>query len=201
MGVPAKVTLDAGGLRLTPIIPADHPFLYDLAMSEENLVLWRYRGSVPPPEQFVAQLYADVLVQFLVRLESGEPVGMVVAYAPNLQSRHVHLGAVMSRQAQGRMIGAMAMEIFIQYLFDVWDFHGIFAEVPEFTQNAMMKRHAERNPYLPFEETGRRPKFYYFRGQYWDDCLTYLSREAWDNRTGSLVREAEERRGEVGFTR
>ena len=176
---------------LTPIMPPDHPFLYELAMSEENLILWRYRGSVPPPDAFVAQLYADVLVQFLVRLaDTGEPVGMVVGYAPNLQSRHVHLGAVMSTSAQGRMFGALAMEIFIQYLFDVWDLHGIFAEVPEFTQNAMMKRHAERNPYLPFEETGRRPKFHYFKGQYWDDCITYLSREAWDSRTGSLVKEA-----------
>jgi len=191
MGEKLRVSLRGGGLVLTPILPPDHPFLYELAMSEENLILWRYRGTVPPPDVFVAQLYSDVLVQFVVRNEqTGEPVGMVVGYAPNLQSGHVHLGAVMSTSAQGRMIGALAMEIFIQYLFDVWNLHGIFAEVPEFTHNSMMNRYSERNAYLPFEETGRRPKFHYFKGRYWDDCITYLSRQAWDSRDGSLVKEA-----------
>lgn len=191
MGATAHVTLRGGGLVLKPIMPPDHPFLYDLATSEENLILWRYRGAVPAPEVFVAQLYADVLVQFIVRLEStGEPIGMVVAYSPNLQSGHVHLGAVMTTPARGRMMGAMAMEIFIQYLFDVWNLHGIFAEIPEYTQDAMMERRQERNAYLPFVETGRRPKFYYFKGRFWDDCITYLSREAWDSRTGSLTKEA-----------
>lgn len=137
---------------------------------------------VPPPDVFVAQLYSDVLVQFIVRSENGTPVGQVVAYSPNLQSRHVHLGAVMTRDAQGHLIGAMAMELLIQYLFDVWDFNGIFAEVPDFTLDPMMDKGDHRSSILPFEETGRRPKFHYFRGRYWDDVIVYLSREAWDLR-------------------
>lgn len=195
MGELQSVSLHGGGLRLTPILPPDHAFLYELAMSEENLVLWRFRGTVPPPELFVAQLYSDVLVQFVVRTDAGVPIGHVVAYAPNLQSRHVHLGAVMSQQTHGQLRGAIAMELLIQYLFDFWDFNGIFAEVPEFTQDQMMKKQAERNPFLPFEVTGRRPRFHYFKGRYWDDVIVYLSREAWESRSGSAIAQsnAEER--------
>jgi RimJ/RimL family protein N-acetyltransferase len=143
--------------------------------------MWRYHGQIPPFEGFVANLYTDVHAQFVIRLESGQPIGHVVGYAANLQGRHVHLGIVLAETTKGSRYGVPAMSLFIDYLFAVWDFKGIFAETPDFVASPL-EASGRTASALPFVETGRRPDYHYFNGRYYDDKISYLSREAWTNR-------------------
>jgi hypothetical protein len=45
-------------------------------------------GRPPPPDRFAADLWSQVLVQYVVRTHSDEPVGQVVAYAADLAAGH-----------------------------------------------------------------------------------------------------------------
>lgn len=182
-----KVTVGqpANDVMLSPITPNDHEFLYHCATSPNNVMSWRYHGQVPPPEAFVAGLYNDVLSQFVVRMGDGTPVGHVVGYAASLKNRHCHVGAVMAETDQQRGVGSRALELFIDHLFQVWDFNGVYAEVPEYTFKKLDDAGTTMGARLPFVETGRRPQFHYHSGQYWDDVIFYLPRLAWETRSSA----------------
>jgi RimJ/RimL family protein N-acetyltransferase len=177
-----KLTMTDGTVALWPVLPDDHEFLFHCSTSEWNNVRWRYHGHVPSVHAFAEHLYSDVHAHFVVRLVSGEPLGYVVAYAANLRSRHVHVGALFSEPAQGQRFGTRALALFIGYLFDVWDLNGVFAEVPEYTLAPIESTSSGLPSLLPFEIVGRRPRFHYQNGQYWDDFIVYLPIEAWRDR-------------------
>jgi len=177
-----ELELRRDGIGLFPIMAEDHGFLYTCAISERNSLLWRYHGQIPPFDMFVNQLYATAFVQFVVRrLDDGERLGHVVAYSANMQSRHVHVGAVMSEAAQRQGMGVTALELIIDYLFAVWDLRAVYAEVPQYTADPTHDN-ATLNSRLPFVLTGRRPEFHYHQGRYWDDLIFHLPRERWEQR-------------------
>lgn len=174
-----RLQLQRGGVGLYPLTPEDHPFLYQIAVSDRNSLLWRYHGQVPPFDVFVNQLYANAFAQFVVRRpDDGHRLGHVLTYNGDLRNRHAHVGAVMAEEAQASGHGTEALEIFIDYLFAMWDFRGLFAEVPQYIAEARpgVFDWQER---MPFELTGRRPDFHYLLGRYWDDMIYYLPRARW----------------------
>jgi len=174
-----RLNLSQGNIVLRPVTPEDHRFLYVCATSPGNSLLWRYHGQIPPFEVFVNQLYADMFAHFIVQMKTGEPAGYVMAYGQNLKARHVAVGALIAEHAQTGGIGQRAIELFVEYLFDVWPLRGVYADVPEFVADPF-KYSAGMNSRLPFVETGRRPGYHYHQGVYWDDVVFYLSRERWE---------------------
>jgi RimJ/RimL family protein N-acetyltransferase len=177
---PLRLQLSDGVIALWPVTPADHEFLFHCSVSEGNGLRWLYHGQVPSVEMFAAQLHNDVHAHFIVRDAGGNPLGYVVAYAANLRCRHVHVGALFAEYAQQHSFGTRALALFIGYLFDVWDLMGIYAEIPEYTFVAVdAGSSGEIGGRLPFEVVGRRPRFHYQQGRYWDDIIVYLPVEAW----------------------
>lgn len=177
---PLRLQLSDGVAALWPVTPGDHEFLFHCSVSEGNGSRWRYHGQVPSVDVFASQLYNDVHAHFVVRDAEGTQVGYVVAYAANLRSRHVHVGALFAEYAQQQSFGTRALRLFIGYLFDVWDLNGVYAEVPEYTWAAVESgTSGGLGGALPFELVGRRPRFHYQNGRYWDDMIVYLPVESW----------------------
>ena len=150
--------------RLTPVLPSSVPFLYKLAISPEIGFRWRYRGSVPHYAQFEAELWRSVLTQFVVEsIATGEPVGNVICYKPDLTLGHAYIGAAMSPAYGNSGIAIEPVALFVQYLFDVWPLRKIYLEMPEFN-------------YQQFSSTdgaftrveARFTDHDYYKGRYWD---------------------------------
>lgn len=177
-----KLDLAEGPTALWPVAPDDYEFLFHCSISERNGVRWRYHGQVPSPETFAQQLNQDVHAHFVVRDSDATRVGYVVAYAANLRSRHVHVAALFAEYAQQQAHGTRALRLFIDFLLNVWDLRGIYAEVPEYTLSPIQKSSRRLLRELPFEIVGTRPEFHYQNGRYWDDYIVYLSAEDWRNR-------------------
>lgn len=181
-----KLPMSHGDVELVPVIPPHFEQLYRIALSPSNAGRWRFHGSIPTPDDFVSTLSADTLVQFTVCVRSV-PVGYVVAYAPNLRNRHVHVGGVFDEDHQRKGSGGAAFSLFIKYLFSSWDLRGVFAEVPEYVFSEVELGSSGRlGARLPFEVVGRRPDFHYQFGRYWDDYILYLPRRSFDEAPGQV---------------
>ncbi len=128
---PLVPRLETQALRLQPILPEDLGFLYALAVEPETGFRWRYRGSVPPIERFKAELWNQVLLQYVVRrLEDNSPVGHVVAYGDELSLRHTYVGAVFHPEAAGTGLPAQAVSLFVRHLFRTFPLNKIYMEIP-----------------------------------------------------------------------
>ena len=101
--------------------------------------LWPYQddstrkhpGAVPAYDVFLRELWAGILVQFMVcDVATGEPVGFVVAHSADLKSGFAHVAVLMSPPAMGRGWGVEAGALFITYLFATWSFRKLYAEEP-----------------------------------------------------------------------
>jgi RimJ/RimL family protein N-acetyltransferase len=168
---PLVPVLETRSLRLTPIAPDDLGFLYALAVQPETGFRWRYRGSVPPFERFKAELWNQVLLQFVVRrIEDDVPVGHVVAYGDELSLRHTYVGAVFHPRSSGSGLAAQAVALFIRYLFHTFALDKIYMEVPGFNWPQVQSGQANL-----FRVEGVLRDHDYYAGRYWDKhiCAVY----------------------------
>lgn len=162
-------------VRLAAVTPDDHRFLFALATSAEMSYRWRYRNQIPRFEAFVQRLDADVLAQFVVRhLPDDEPVGHVVAYAPDLANGHAYVAGVFDPTVIGLHFGAEALSLFIDYLFATWDLTKLYAEVPDFVYQTIRDRIVE-----PFALEAHFHDHIYYRGRHWDFLVFAVARADW----------------------
>ena len=162
-------------VRLAPVTPNDHRFLFELATSTEMSYRWRYRNQIPRYETFVQQLDVDVLAQFVVRhLPDDAPVGHVVAYGPDLPNGYCYVAGVFGSDVIGLHFGAEGLSIFIDYLFATWDLSKLYAEIPEFVHETIADRLVE-----PFELEARFRHHLYFGGRHWDLLVYAVARADW----------------------
>lgn len=132
-GADAVPDLIGRHVRLRQITGDDYPFLLELQTRPENMVRWRFRGTTPAPEQLLASLWQGVLAQFLVvRVDNGQPVGLVVAYDADLRHRHVHLAMVIAPEHERTGWTLEALVLFINYLFETFAFRKIYFDMVEF---------------------------------------------------------------------
>lgn len=172
-GVGLAPTLSDATVRLTPVGPDDVRFLYSLAVHPQTCFRWRYRGVPPPVERFAADLWSQVLVQFVVRrTENQEPVGHVVAYGAEIGHGHTYIGAVFQPAYTGTGLAARAAMMFIRYLFHAFPLRKLYMEVPEF--NWPQLRSGENQL---FRVEGRLRDHEHFAGRYWDRLLCAIYRD------------------------
>jgi RimJ/RimL family protein N-acetyltransferase/acyl carrier protein len=153
--------------RLAPVLPPSVPFLYGLSMIPEVGFRWRYRGAVPSPQQFEQDLWQGVLAQFVVEsIQSSQPAGHVVCYGPDRNMGHAYVGAAMTDEYQGSGIAAEPVRIFLDYLFDVWPFHKLYLELPEFNLPQFASA-AGRGLHVE----ARMRNHHYYQGRRWDQII------------------------------
>lgn len=182
--IPNPPSVWIGTTELVPVSPPWYPYLYGLAVSGPNAMRWRYRGQIPAFELFVQQLHADVLCQFIVRLE-GEPAGLVVAYNADLRNGHCYVAAVVEPVQVGHGFGAAGLEALCAYVFRTWNFRKVYAEVPSFILEPMSED-LHKLPMLDqaFEIEGCLRQHLYVDGAYWDMYLVSMDRGHFSTRVG-----------------
>jgi RimJ/RimL family protein N-acetyltransferase len=154
-------------LRLTPVEPDDARFLYSLASHPDTCYRWRYRGAPPSIDRFMADLWSQVLVQFVARrAEDGEPVGHVVAYGSDPGQGYAYVGAVFRPPYSGTGLGAQATVMFVRYLFHTYALRKLYVEVPGFNWPQVCSGEGRL-----FEVEGIMRGHEYYAGRHWDRYL------------------------------
>ena len=121
----------------------------------------------PPPDRFAADLHAQVLVQFVVRAtDSGEPAGLVVAYAADLAQGHAYVAAAFAPGRSGTGLAADIGAVFIRYLFHTFPLRKLYLEVPGFNW-PQLRSAAGRL----FHVEGVLRGHDYYAGRHWDRYL------------------------------
>ncbi|HZN17535.1 MAG TPA: phosphopantetheine-binding protein [Micromonosporaceae bacterium] len=167
---PLAPVLETPALRLAPIIPDDMGFLYALAIDPETGFRWRYRGSIPPFERFKAELWNQVLLQFVVRrIEDDMPIGHVVAYGDELSLRHTYIGAVFHPGSVGTGLPAQAVALFVRHLFHTFPLNKIYMEVPGFNWPQLQSGQGSL-----FRVEGVLRDHDYYAGRHWDKYICAL---------------------------
>lgn len=161
-------------LRLEPIGVDDINFLYTLAVDPEVGFRWRYRGSPPPVDQFVRELWDQVLVQFVARrVKDHTPAGHLVCYGPDPGRRYAYVGAVFLPEYMGSGLGARAVIMFIRYLFHTFTFTKLYMEIPGFNWPLVSSGEGRL-----FHVEGILRDHEYYAGQAWDKYLCAIYPDA-----------------------
>jgi len=189
---PTDAHLDSGprgtyrgtSTTLRPVAEVDVAGLYLSALHPANAHRWRCRGEAPPPDAFRRALFSEsVLAQFMVvpRDDQGHGIGLVNAYSADLTSGNCYLafqrsgppGTGRARGTSGMMIEGIAL--FIEYLFDHFDLHKIYAELPEYNLGLL-----DGLVGTLFVEEGRLVGHYRYAERRWDLHILALYRPAWE---------------------
>lgn len=168
---PLTPALSNAAYRLTPIQESDLDFLYLLAVHPDTGYRWRYRGNPPSHQQFAADLFGQVLVQYVARgAISGEPAGHVVAYSADLAQGHASVGAIFTPDHAGTGQAAEITAVFVRYLFHTFRLHKLYLEVPGFNWPQVS---SGAGRFFQVEGVLRDHDFY--AGRYWDKyvCAIY----------------------------
>ncbi len=153
--------------RLTTLTPPLIDFLYELAVSPEVGFRWRYRGAVPDFEKFERDLWAGILAQFVVEsVETGQPVGNVICYNPDLGLGTAYIGAAMLPSHLGSGLAIEPVKTFMNYVFDVWPMRKLYLEVPDFNFTQFASAQSEN-----FRVEGRLRDHDYYQGRHWDRVI------------------------------
>jgi RimJ/RimL family protein N-acetyltransferase len=171
--------VSTGGVSIVPFIARRHlEFLYSLAVDSATGYRWRYRGEMITPEKFQAEVNQHVLVQCVVTADdSGRPIGHVVAYQENLRSGHAYVGAAFTPDLVGDGLGAVAVRMFVRYLFQIYPLRKVYLEVPEFNIDLMRSGLGQ---YLRPE--GILQGHDYYAGRYWDRHILAIYPEVFSAR-------------------
>ena len=172
----------AGGTTLRPLVDADFWPLYMASLEPRNAHRWRWRGHTPSPDVFRHTLYGEaVLAQFMVIVDgdlNAPPIGSVLAYNADMTARHCSVAAQRlspsnDPKQQGLMIEGTL--VLIQYLFDHFNFHKVYFEVPEYNltmffggDGALLVSEADQ------------PDHYWYGDRYWSKRTFALYRSTWE---------------------
>lgn len=173
--------MNASGWRgsrvaIRPTDPSDYEFLYRLALDSEIAPRWRYRGAFPDRAQFSQSLTSGVLVQFTVTSKRNPDViiGLVTIYNANLREGWAYIAALSDSKWLRSGHAIEAIELLLNYVFEVWPLRKIYGEVIDFNRDQFK--------YLPegiAAEEGRLTQHVFYGDRFWDLVTLAITREAW----------------------
>ena len=172
-GVDAVPALDGRCVSLRAVTTADYEFLVRLQTAPEHMIRWRYRGSTPSPELLVQSLWHGVLAQFLVeRRDTGEPIGLVVAYNPEFRHGYVYLAAIFEPAYEKAGWTLEATAVLLAYLFESFPFRKVYLEVIEFNYERLA---SGAESFFHVEGCQRDHEFHF--GRYWHQYVLAIYRD------------------------
>ena len=120
-------------VRLRNLVPADQGWLFPLALESEAALRWRHQPGSVDHQRFWSSLWEGVLCQLVVVHRSSEtPIGLAVAYQPDLVSGHAYLATLLDPVAHLQGVPIEGFVLFVRYLFQVYGLRKLYAEVAEF---------------------------------------------------------------------
>jgi RimJ/RimL family protein N-acetyltransferase len=160
-------------VRLRAVFPSDYEYLYALATHEKLGWRWRYRGTTPNPEVFQQNLWQTTVVQFVVeRIEDGRSIGHVQAFDADDRNGFCHIGILLDPAVERSGWALEALLLFLDYLFTVFTYRKIYAEVVEFNYEQFAS-----GANSVFKVEGRFKDHDWHAGRYWDLIVLALYRQ------------------------
>lgn len=189
-----KYFADNGGIVLRLVQPSDYEFIQALETTGERLTTYRHRGTTPSPDEFVSRLWSGVIAQFVVCLsDTMEPIGLVAAYGADHRNQRVALSVVSAGSGVGAgSLIVRGMEVFIDYLFNEFNFRKITGYVLESNMPAWQ---SALGSVMRLEGQLRRHEF--VSGGWSDVFMVALFEDDWrDRRATTFVVEVEQLRSD-----
>jgi hypothetical protein len=123
---------------LQPITIDDVPLLYRWETGSTPAFRWRLAGQHLNPQAYAESIWDGVLATFLIRVPTGDPVGVATAYSADFRNGHCYaaLGRFDDDADRSPLRAAYAsveaFTLLIDYLFIGWNFRKIYLEVAEY---------------------------------------------------------------------
>ncbi|MGO9955502.1 MAG: GNAT family N-acetyltransferase [Solirubrobacteraceae bacterium] len=169
------MSLDGRHVYLRPVLVGDYAALSAAEQTGELAIRWRFRGATPSPERWVQNLWQNILAQFIVvRRSDNRPLGLVMSYRADFQDGHAHLAIESFDTAQRGPHMMLGGALFIEYVFNCWDFHKLYLEVPEFNMSQIASGVGRL-----FAVEGRKRDHTFYGGRRWDEYTLALYRDTW----------------------
>ncbi|HMJ78693.1 MAG TPA: GNAT family protein [Iamia sp.] len=181
--LPVPHRLEDDRIFLAPVTRQDHPFLYQLSIDTAIASSWRFRGHVPSFEEFSTQVNQAVLTQFVVGERAGGEgsearIGHVVAYNADLRNGHCAIAVAMAAPVVGLGAGMRALTLIIDHVFATWNFHKLYAEVPDFVFDGVEEGLSD-STMLGFQLEGRFRDHVFAEGRHHDVHIVATYRSDW----------------------
>ncbi|HWS45960.1 MAG TPA: GNAT family N-acetyltransferase [Acidimicrobiia bacterium] len=176
-------------VRLRPVMPTDHDYLYQLATHPDITWRWRYRGQSIGYDTFLQQLWGGTLVHFVVeRRDGGQRVGYVQAFDASERHGWCHFAVMLDPMLERSGWAIECLALFFNYVFTAWNFRKLYAVVLE---NNYEELHSGAGTWFITE--GRLAEHEWFAGRYWDLVFLTVRREDWEPSGPALVAKLTER--------
>jgi hypothetical protein len=136
-------------------------------------------GATPGPQQFVHELHAGVLCQYVVEpvVEGGRRVGLaglVAAYQPDLANGTAWLAVAATSPHLGGGLALEGTALFVSHLFATFPLRRLYAEVPGHSFAAIASGLGRW-----FVEEGRLAEHSSHAGRYWPLHVLTIERTRW----------------------
>jgi RimJ/RimL family protein N-acetyltransferase len=160
--------LSRTALRMTSLRQSDFEEIHTWACEPDVAPVWMYRGSTPPLDQFVQNLYAAVLAQFVFRY-AEDPVAIGAIYEPNFAAGHASVRLVTSPRARRAHTAVDSFVLLAEYGFKTYPLRKLYMQ----TNSSAIQSFSSALRRGFFEEEARLVDFER-NGEEWLD-LIYLS--------------------------
>lgn len=134
MAAPPSVASSLHGrrVRLSPIVPADHEWVYTTAVATEAGHQWRLHGAMPGPDEFFRILFAGAAATFVARRAgSDEPVGVVQVWNLDQLSKTAQLSVFLADEFVQLGWPFESVVLAANHAFLAYDLRKIYLEVLE----------------------------------------------------------------------
>jgi RimJ/RimL family protein N-acetyltransferase len=162
-------------VRLRPLLDDDLPALYLASLDPQAANTWRYRGRTVPVDEFLRGLHDGVRAQYVVELvESGTPVGLVIAYDHQQAGRHCKVAFIRFGPRTPGDRGAVleGLIALMSHLFASHPYRKLYIELPGYNRHLL-------EPEI-FEVEGTLREHLFHDGRYVDLHIASLPRARWE---------------------
>ncbi len=131
-------TLNGKSCSLRPITVDDLPLLYGWEAGTSFAFRWRLAGQHMNPQAYAESIWDGVLATFIIRVPTGEEIGIATAYSADFRNGHCYaaLGRFDNDSEHSPVKAALAsveaFTLLVDYLFAGWNFRKIYLEVAEY---------------------------------------------------------------------
>ena len=122
-------------VKLDPLSPKYHEFLYQFAIELPDVFSWKFQSSHPSFDAFHQRLAEGMLSIFVVvESRTNAPIGLVTTHQANLQNGTAYLGGGVVSSFRGSGIAIEAFTVYLRYLFKTYNLRKVYVPVPEFME-------------------------------------------------------------------
>jgi len=166
------IKLKSHHILLRALTPEDLDFL-ELVENDEHL--WYLSDTIQPFSRSILKDYLDnshkdiyeaKQMRLVIALHNKQPVGFIDLYDFDPKNKRAGLGILILEDYQSKGYGTEALELMLDYVFDVLDLHQLFASIIE--EN---KRSLKLFKSFGFEIVGLKKDWRYNSGQYQSEYL------------------------------